>query len=308
MLDDQKMLMMTKAVQKNVAGIPASSINHSPSTIVSSPPSILHPPFPILPLPCSFRVGVTSYVYPSDILPNVERLAGRVDDIELVLFESEQTANLPSPEVVARLAELGHQHNLSYTVHFPTDRKLGSEDAAERTAHVAQIRRIVELLAPLPVHGYILHLEGVGLGDSAARVAQWQRAVAAELPRLLAGMPPPDMFCVESLGYPFDWCAPLLGEFGLSVCADVGHVWRAGGDVPDFLRTWLPRARVIHLHGERDGRDHLPLTELAPGRLEAFLCAARGFSGVVTLEVFEYDAARLSIERLAQCLANTQAG
>ncbi len=279
---------------------PASSLNH--------PPLALFPAFPILRSPASFRVGVTSYVYPADILPNVERLAGCVDDIELVLFESEQTANLPSPEVVARLAELGHRHNLTYTVHFPTDRKLGSADAAERTAHVAQLRRVITLLAPLPVHGYILHLEGVGPGDSAARVAAWQRDVAAELPRLLADGPPPALFCVESLNYPFDWCAPLLDEFGLSVCADVGHVWRGGGDVPEFLRTWLPRARVIHLHGERDGRDHLPLTELVPGRLEQCLEAARGFSGVVTLEVFEYAAARQSIERLAQCLMQTKAG
>jgi sugar phosphate isomerase/epimerase len=280
-----------------------------PEYIAALPsPGIHHPPLPRLPFPRPFRVGVTSYVYPADILPNVERLAGRVDDIELVLFESEQTANLPSAEVVARLAELGHQHRLTYTVHFPTDRKLGSADAAERAAHVDQMRRIITLLAPLPVHGYILHLEGIGPGDSAARVAAWQRDVAAELPRLLADGPPPGLFCVESLNYPFEWCAPLLDRFGLSVCADVGHVWRGGGDVPAFLRTWLPRARVIHLHGERDGRDHLPLTALAPGRLESFLEAVRGFSGVVTLEVFEYDAARLSIERLSPCLTQTKAG
>ncbi|MCX7010032.1 MAG: cobamide remodeling phosphodiesterase CbiR [Kiritimatiellaeota bacterium] len=192
-------------------------------------------------------------------------------------------------------------------MHFPTDRKLGSADAAERAAHVAQMRRIIKLLAPLPVHAYILHLEGVAPGDSAARVAEWQRALTDELPRLLEGAPLPEMFCVENLNYHFDWCAPLLNQFGLSVCADVGHVWRYGGDVPTFLHTWLPRTRVIHLHGEHDGRDHLPLTELAPGRLEKFLQVARGFSGVVTLEVFEYAAARLSIERLSQCLTDTKA-
>jgi sugar phosphate isomerase/epimerase len=253
----------------------------------------------------TFRVGVTSYVYPADILPNVERLAGQVDDVELVLFESEATANLPTPEVIARLAELGRQHHLTYTVHFPTDRKLGSADAHERAAHVAQMQRVIRLLAQLPVHGYILHLEGVGPDASAARIRTWQRDLAAELPRLLEGTPP-ELFCVESLSYPFDWCAPLLDRFRLSVCADVGHVWRAGGDVPAFLQAWLPRARVIHLHGERAGRDHLALTELAPGRLEAFLAAARGFTGVVTLEVFEYTATRLSIERLTQCLNHTK--
>lgn len=265
-----------------------------------------HPSLPSVPRQQSFRVGVTSYVYPADILPNVERLAGNVDDVELVLFESEETANLPSPVIVARLAELGRQYNLTYTVHFPTDRKLGSAAAHERAAHVAQMRRIIRLLAPLPVHGYILHLEGVGPDAAAARVREWQRDVAAELPGLLEGTAP-ELFCVESLSYPFDWCVPLLDQFGLSVCADVGHVWRTGGDVPAFLRTWLPRSRVIHLHGEREGHDHLSLTELAPGRLEACLEAARSFAGVVTLEVFEYDAARLSIERLTQCLVNTKA-
>ena len=295
--------MTTKADPENSEALPSSVIHHSPSAISS----LHHQPLPTLPFPRPFRVGVTSYVYPADILPNVERLAGRVDDIELVLFESEQTANLPSPDVVARLAELGRQHQLTYTIHFPTDRALGSTDASERAAHVAQMRRIIELLAPLPVHGYILHLEGIAPDADAARVAAWQRDVAGELPNLLEGYDP-QMFCVESLNYPFSWCAPLLDQFGLSVCADVGHVWRRGEDVPEFLRVWLPRARVIHLHGECDGRDHLPLTALAPGRLEKFLEAAHGFSGVVTLEVFEYAAAQLSIERLSRCLAQTKGG
>ncbi len=285
------------ATHDNAGALPAT-LNHLPST---------KPLLPRVPSPTSFRIGVTSYVYPAALLPNVERLAGRVDDVELVLFESEATANLPDVETVARLADLGRQHHLTYTIHFPIDRQLGSADAAGRTAHVAQMRRIIKLLAPLPVHGYILHLEGVGSEATAARVRAWQRDVAAELPRLLEGHAP-DLFCVESLGYPFDWCAPLLDRFGLSVCADVGHVWRYGGDVPAFLRAWLPRTRVIHLHGERDGRDHLALTELAPGRLEGFLTAAHGFPGVVTLEVFDYTAARLSIERLTQCLNLTKAG
>jgi len=36
-----------------------------------------------------FRLGSTSYVYPADLVTNARQLAGRVDDIELVLFETE---------------------------------------------------------------------------------------------------------------------------------------------------------------------------------------------------------------------------
>ncbi|MCU0508776.1 MAG: sugar phosphate isomerase/epimerase, partial [Anaerolineae bacterium] len=36
-----------------------------------------------------FRVGTTSYIVPDNILPNVEYLAPLVDDVELVLFETD---------------------------------------------------------------------------------------------------------------------------------------------------------------------------------------------------------------------------
>ena len=43
-----------------------------------------------------FRIGTTSYVIPDDILPNVEYLASRVDDVQLVLFETDEYgSNLP---------------------------------------------------------------------------------------------------------------------------------------------------------------------------------------------------------------------
>ena len=263
-----------------------------------------YPPLPPLPARRPFRVGVTSYVYPDEILPNVEALAGRVDDIELILFESADASNLPSPEVIARLAELGQQHNLTYTVHFPIDRALGSPVAEERRLMRQQMETIVRLVQPLPVSGYILHFEGITADADAQRVANWQHDIAVELRQFFAAAdrPAPEKFCVENLGFPFAWCDPLLAEFGLSVCADVGHLWRYGAAVDDFFRAYLPRIRVIHLHGERDGRDHLPLTALAPDRLDDLLRRLDGFSGVVTLEVFEYDAARLSVEKLTSCL------
>ena len=270
----------------------------------------LFSPLPPLPANRPFRVGVTSYIFPADILPNVEALAGGVDDIELLLFESDDVSNLPSSAVIEQLAELGRQHNMTYTVHLPFDRALGSPDAAERVAHRRQIERILRLTATLPVHGYILHLEGVKPGDSVERVQIWQRDVAVELRQLFAAdaVPAPENFCVECLSYPFEWCDPLLDKFGLSVCMDVGHLWLYGASVPEFIHRYLPRTRVVHFHGERDGHDHLPLTVLTPERMQLCLRALRNFPGVVTLEVFEYDAARLSIERLTECLANAKGG
>jgi hypothetical protein len=53
-----------------------------------------------------FRIGTTSYIYPDDILPNVHRLKGKIDDIELVLFEANNAGNIPLAEVVSLAAFL----------------------------------------------------------------------------------------------------------------------------------------------------------------------------------------------------------
>ena len=51
-----------------------------------------------------FRIGATSYIIPADILPNVEYLAPQVDDVELVLFETDEYgSNLPDAVLRNRL-------------------------------------------------------------------------------------------------------------------------------------------------------------------------------------------------------------
>ena len=261
--------------------------------------------YPLLPRlpPRAFRLGTTSYVHPADVLPNVEALCGQVEDIELVLFESDDVSNLPTPAVVGRLAALAEAGGHTYTIHFPIDRKLGAESAAEREALRLQMLRILERTRPLRPYACILHLEGIGPAADAARVRQWQRDVDGEIARLLdAGGARPELFCVENLGYPFEWCAPAIEKHGLAVCTDIGHLWRYGADVEAHLRAWLPRTRVVHLHGERGGRDHLALGRADSARLDAALRALGGYSGVVTLELFDYAAVLDSLGVLAAWL------
>ena len=51
-----------------------------------------------------FRLGTTSYIIPADILSNVRYLAGKVRDVELVLFDVDDGMNnLPSPDEIEQL-------------------------------------------------------------------------------------------------------------------------------------------------------------------------------------------------------------
>jgi len=256
-------------------------------------------------------------VYPADIIPNVEALAPYVDDIELVLFESrspddgkqvkreagsvelpktEQViSNIPSADTIARLVALAQEHDLTYTVHFPIDRHLGSPDAGERRALQKQMLAIMDHTRPLRPFAYILHLEGVVRDSAPGRVRTWANDIAELLPALVERAGDPALLCVENLNYPFAWCEPLLSRFGLGVCIDLGHLWVGGENVEAHLKRHLPRTRVIHLHGVRDARDHLALTALASDRLQPALNSIDKFTGVLTLEIFDYEAVRDSV-------------
>ncbi len=290
--------------------------------------------------PHPFRLGVPSYVYPADILPNVKALAPYVDDIELVLFESrspdDRASNIPDPDIIQRLAELAQQHDLTYTVHFPIDRHLGSPDAEERRALLRRILAIMDRTRPLAPFAYILHLEGITRDSDHARIRTWQNDIAELLPTLIERAGDPAFLCVENLNYPFAWCEPLLNRFGLGVCIDLGHLWvgseaprgrpqgifaesceasntispcgkphgflaKKDDNVEAHLKRHLPRTRVIHLHGVCDGHDHLALTALPPGRLRQLLNSIDKFTGVLTLEIFNYKEVRDSVVCLNQC-------
>jgi sugar phosphate isomerase/epimerase len=159
---------------------------------------------------------------------------------------------------------------------------------------------IMDRTRPLRPFAYILHLEGVTIESDQTRVRTWQNDIAELLPALIERAGDPALLCVENLNYPFAWCEPLLDTFNLGVCIDLGHLWIGGDNAEAHLKRHLPRTRVIHLHGVYDRRDHLALTALSPGRLRPILNSIDKFTGVLTLEIFNYEEVRDSVVCLNQ--------
>ena len=113
-----------------------------------------------------FRLGTTSYIIPDDILPNARYLAGKVRDIELILFEVDDGPNnLPSPEVIEDLSQIAGKYDLTYTVHLPLDLKLG-EDSSERDQSLVKAKRVIDCTRALDPWAYILHLDGKSVRTS----------------------------------------------------------------------------------------------------------------------------------------------
>jgi sugar phosphate isomerase/epimerase len=230
------------------------------------------------------RLGTTSYILPADILPNVQYLAPRVDDVELVLFEVDDGQNnLPSTAVVGELAALASEHDLSYTVHLPLDLRMG-DDGSTGHASLEKAQRVIERTKALAPWAYVLHLEGKHMTDYEAWIDQ--AACSLELTAAWAGAP--ELLAVENLeGYPLDFIDPVLERVPVSRCLDIGHLWVDGHDPVPFLERHLARARVIHLHG-LGSRDHQSLSHADSKELARVLrpLLDHDYQGVLTLEVF----------------------
>jgi sugar phosphate isomerase/epimerase len=238
-----------------------------------------------------YRIGTTSFVHPAGWLDNARRLAGRVRDVELLLFEPPTAETGPSQAEIAALARLGRDAGLTYTVHAPLGPCLGSTDAPRRRAGVESVLRTIDLAAPLAPQAIVLHLD-LGEAPGSARpsdLAAWRRRAARSLRDVLACGVAPRTLCLETLDYDFALAEPVVEDLGLSVALDVGHLARDGVPWEATLSRNLARTRVAHWHGtDRSGRDHRSLRHYPRAdavRLVRALATA-GWDGVLTLEVF----------------------
>lgn len=247
-----------------------------------------------------FRLGTTSYIIPDDILPNVRYLAGKVKDIELILFEVDDGPNnLPSHQVIKELCLIAGQNDLTYTVHLPLDLKLG-EDGSERDLSLVKAKRVIDCTHELNPWAYVLHLDGrsVRTSTDVELIQRWQDQSVRALEIVAEWAGDAGMLAVENLEtYPLNFIQPVLDRIPVSRCVDIGHLWLDQHDPLPYLQAALARTRVIHIHGiaERDHRSlaFMPREKVRPVFQELIRL---NYKGVLTLEVFSEEDFKSSLD------------
>jgi sugar phosphate isomerase/epimerase len=240
-----------------------------------------------------FRLGTTSYIIPADILPNARYLAGKIKDIELILFEVDDGPNnLPSGEAVAELKQIARQYDITYTVHLPLDLKLG-EGGSEHDQSLVKARKVIDCAHSLNPWAYVLHLDGrsVRTSTDAEQIQRWQDQSVRALEIVSGWAGGAEKLAVENLEtYPLDFIQPVLERISVSRCVDIGHLWLDGHDPMPYLQAALPRTRVIHMHGIAE-RDHRSLAFMPMEKVQTVWneLIRLNYQGVLTLEVFSEE-------------------
>jgi adenosylcobalamin phosphodiesterase len=240
-----------------------------------------------------FRLGTTSYIIPADILPNAHYLAGKVRDIELILFEVDDGPNnLPSSEVIDELLQIASQHDLTYTVHLPLDLKLG-DDGSQQDLSLVKAKRVIDCTRGLDPWAYVLHLDGrsVRTSTDAGLIRRWQDQSVRALELVAEWAGGAEKLAVENLEtYPLDFIKPVLDRIPVSRCVDIGHLWLDGHDPIPYLQTAFARTRVVHLHGIAE-RDHRSLAFMPQEKVRQVWheLIRANYEGVLTLEIFSEE-------------------
>ena len=253
-----------------------------------------------------FSIGTTSFIYPDDYMPNVKMLGPYLENIELLLFESNYTGPLPTKQVIKELASLAKDFNLTYNVHLPTDISISNRDPKQQRIAVETIIRVAERVAPLSPTTLTLHVPYDETSLDENDIKSWQERVTQNLANILANGISSHHISIENLDYPFDILDPILSELDLSVCLDCGHLMLNGDDILTFFNTYAAKIAIIHLYGIAKNHFHEALDQLPEKRIAPIMRLLAKFDGVVSLEVFSYAHLDASLKFMDNCWRHQQ--
>jgi sugar phosphate isomerase/epimerase len=245
-----------------------------------------------------FYLGTTSFIYPDDYVPNVKMLGPYLDEIELLLFESLPNDALPSKAVIAELSHLARKYDLTYNIHLPTDVSISDEKPEKQQQAVDTLLSVIDHISPLSPTAYALHIPYNKKSFDNDTVKSWQGCVLKNLEKILAGGIAAESIAVETLGYRFDLLDGVIADLNLSICLDLGHLIVHGYHLTALFNKYADRTSMIHLHGVKNGHDHLALNKLSDEFIEPVLDILKQFAGSVSLEVFSFDDLKTSLEFL----------
>ncbi|SIN87875.1 cobamide remodeling phosphodiesterase CbiR [Halodesulfovibrio marinisediminis] len=184
-----------------------------------------------------------SWVMPGSVYENCVFLEDKVDEVSLLFFESESCLAYSEDDLPQNLAEL----DLTYHMHLPLDLPWSNAEVVADT-----VLRLMDKVAFLDVRQAVLH-PPLTKGENAFSVkAAQQLLVVLARAWNSHGFSCNDLLIENIEGADLIDLAPVIGDLGLGVCIDIGHIIAYGHDALLGHSHLFDRLRMIHVNAPED--------------------------------------------------------
>jgi sugar phosphate isomerase/epimerase len=254
--------------------------------------NLSYPKFP-------FKIGASSMVFGKDLLKNVRTLAGLLDHIEIVLFNTPHLHNIPRGREIRLLKQIGGQEKVTFTIHLPPSLEIASPDKKKREESLRLAKELCLKTMGFEPKYYILHLPFSpptlvpipGLYFNTENQEDWDgwtNRAFESLEILHDVLGQSNKLLIENINYSPYFLEPFMNQGLCELCLDLGHLILGQEHVMDSLKRYLKFTRVIHLHGVKGYEDHLSLSILPKNLVHEWMIYLKKapFQGEIVLEVF----------------------
>ncbi len=244
-----------------------------------------------------FKISAPSYLLPTGYVENVTYLIDKVDDIQLLAFDSLPDDPLFKSGSLSTLHYLAKESDITFSVHMPIKPKLF--DNFEKRFDGAGF--IIEKLGGLNISSYTFHYD---LPDG----KEWEWLQEQEIKQIdemyitfftqLKEFFPGIDISLENTETPLSALDNVVTQCGISYCIDIGHLSVQDRDLSE-VGPRLKDASVVHLHNwqEKEGKrsDHRSI--VYDRKIFKLL---ESFNGILTVENYH----KLLFEKSAKVLGD----
>lgn len=224
-------------------------------------------------------IAAPSFIWPAPVGENCYRLRHLVQEVGLVLFETQACLEYTEQDLPSELSSL----ELTYHVHLPLDLPWSSGVSQV----IEAVRQLVDKTAFLCPRGFVLH-PPPQRNQFLAFCKMWQELGLQESQLLIENIEDNDLSSI--------WSDILATR--CQVCLDIGHLLAFSQEaLLDYAHLW-DKVAMLHIYGDLCGHKHLSLASLSPKgqSLLKYILSSLTKETVIVLEVFDPEALEESLD------------
>ncbi len=227
-----------------------------------------------------FKISAPSYVLPADYIANILYLQDKVDDIQLLLFDSSADDPLFQKDNLSTILYLAGGSNLTFSAHMQSGPSLWENYDLRLKETLLMLEKLQKLNVSNYTFHYDVHLNSGSDYSSGIKGSidllyiKYFNSIKNKFPEL--------SFNLENTQTSLKDLDFVVKECGLNYCADIGHYLKYNFNLSDITDR-LKSTSVIHLHGLKEESGEIKDHQAVSFSHEVFNIL-KGFDGLVTIE------------------------